>query len=65
MATIRELHLQRRIENFVRDHAPRDKTARALFIDQLRELMNAYADAAIAHGARPEAGTPHGSGRLT
>jgi len=55
--------LQRLIENFVRDHAPRPRPARDLFIDQLRELMNAYADAALAHGARPEAGTPHGSGR--
>jgi hypothetical protein len=60
------MNLQAMVEQFVRAWAPHGKTAereRELFIVELRALLNAYADGALTHGARPEKGTPHGSGR--
>lgn len=54
--------LQTRIEKFVREYSPRDYPARKLFIDQLRDLLNEYADAALIHEARPEIGIDHGHG---
>jgi len=46
--------------DFVRRWGPEDQDLRFLFCVELRHLVNQYADAAIAHGARPEVGVPHG-----
>jgi len=59
---VAKLDLHHIVVSFVRDYSPRDPNARALFIDRLRTLVNAYADAALKHGGRPEVGIPHKTG---
>jgi hypothetical protein len=57
------MSLQDELENFVEAYAPREPWLRTMFIDALRKLMNQYAQNALLHGAVPEVGNPHGSGR--
>jgi len=54
--------LQHRIEAFVAFYAPRNE-GRVRFIERLRAMLNLYAEMALRHGAIPEVGVEHGSGR--
>ena len=51
--------LQEKIQQFVNTWAPKHVFLRSSFVDELRELMNDYAQAALAHGDIPEVGVEH------
>lgn len=51
--------LQRKIELFVEAWAPQRERDYHGFVEHLRRLLNAYAEAALQHGSLPEKGVPH------
>jgi hypothetical protein len=55
--------LELQLLSFIHRYGPEDNSRRTAFIVELRGLMNQYADLALLHGARPEVGSPHNSGR--